>query len=150
MLGSSRAMQLKPTYLRALLQTPLAGAVYGASLFCTGFLLGVPRTLLLAPWIGKQAAIFIELPVMFIIAWLLSAYLMAAWKVKTNWRARLPVIVFAILIGMSLEVALGMTLQRQTFVNVINELVVAENRLVLVGQLLIFAIPLVQTWALRK
>ena len=43
------------------------GLIYFSIVFCAGFLLGVLRTLWLAPWIGEQAAELIEFPVMLVV-----------------------------------------------------------------------------------
>jgi hypothetical protein len=143
-------MQTDPITPQPFLRAASAGAIFGVGLFCVGFILGVPRTLFLAPWIGKQAAILVELPIMVIFAWLLGAYLMKVWMIGTGWPARAQVTACAFLVGMALEVALGMTLQGQTAFYIVTQFVAPENRFALLGQLLVFAIPLFQSWAVGK
>lgn len=46
-----------------------AGLVYFAGVFCVGFVLGVPRTVLLEPAIGRLPSVALELPVILLFSW---------------------------------------------------------------------------------
>jgi len=48
-----------------------AGCTYFAGVFAVGFLLGVLRTLVLAPRIGETLAVLIELPIILGASWLI-------------------------------------------------------------------------------
>jgi hypothetical protein len=49
-----------------------AGLHYFAIVFFAGFILGVLRVTTIAPWLGKTAAVAIELPLMLLISWIAS------------------------------------------------------------------------------
>ncbi|MCG6117870.1 MAG: hypothetical protein MEQ07_06715 [Aquimonas sp.] len=46
-----------------------SAALLFAGVFALGFVLGVLRTLLLAPWLGELAAVAVELPVILAASW---------------------------------------------------------------------------------
>jgi hypothetical protein len=47
-----------------------AGAAYFGIVFAIGFVLGVARTLAIAPWAGPVGAVAIELPIILAAAWM--------------------------------------------------------------------------------
>lgn len=57
----------------------LTGTVYVAVVFAAGFVLGVLRTLVLAPLLGELGAVLVELPVILTIAWLVCARILRRW-----------------------------------------------------------------------
>ena len=92
----------------------MAGINYGTALFGAGFIFGVVRTLFVTPWLGRANAVLVELPFMFLTAWLLSRFLMRAWSVQPRLADRLIVSCASFIVGMGFEFALGVTLQKQT------------------------------------
>jgi hypothetical protein len=50
-----------------------AGAIYFAAVFAAGFVLGVLRTLFVAPALGPMRAVMVELPLILTLSWVVSA-----------------------------------------------------------------------------
>lgn len=55
---------------RAMTRAAAAGCLWFVLIFLAGFVLGVARTVLLAPALGELPAVAIELPVILALAWL--------------------------------------------------------------------------------
>ncbi|OYU76096.1 MAG: magnesium-translocating P-type ATPase [Alphaproteobacteria bacterium PA3] len=128
----------------------VAGMSYGTALFCIGFVLGTIRTLLITPTLGREGAVLIELPFMSLTAWILARFLMKRWSIQPNWRERFIVGLAALCVGMGLELALGVILQQQSLGDVVAFMLVQENRLGLLGQLIVFAFPVIQLGILKQ
>lgn len=122
----------------------VAGMAYGTALFCIGFVLGTIRTLLITPSLGREGAVLIELPFMAFAAWFLARFFVKRWSIQPKWRDRFVVGLAALFVGMGLELALGVTLQQQSLGDVVAFMLVQENRLGLLGQLIVFAFTLIQ------
>ncbi|MGL6291043.1 MAG: hypothetical protein ACRC2H_10180 [Silanimonas sp.] len=54
-------------------------AAYAGSVFLAGFVLGVLRTLWLAPAVGPLAAVLLELPLMLGLSWWVCGRLLTRW-----------------------------------------------------------------------
>jgi hypothetical protein len=122
----------------------LAGINYGTVLFGVGFVFGVVRTLLVTPSLGRSNAVLVELPFMFLTAWLLSRFLMGAWSVRPCGADRLIVSCASFVVGMGFEFALGVTLQKQTLAQVFALIMSEESRIGLLGQIVVFLFPVIQ------
>jgi hypothetical protein len=66
-----------------------AGSVYFLLVFVAGFVMGTLRVLLIAPVVGETGAVFLEIPVMLAIAWLVSRLAVAWFAVPARLRLRL-------------------------------------------------------------
>lgn len=85
------------------------GMIYCSIVFCAGFLLGVLRTLWLAPWIGEQAAELIEFPVMLVVMVIAARWIVrhSADRIPSlliaGGTAALGVLMFDVLVGLGLR-----------------------------------------------
>ncbi|MFN3262617.1 MAG: hypothetical protein ACE37J_18880 [Pikeienuella sp.] len=112
-----------------------AGALYFAAIFALGFLLGVVRTLALAPRIGETGAVLAELPVILAASWFAAGRL--ARPLGRALRPRIAMGAFAFALLMAAEVGLGMALGAAPFAG----LATPAGALGLAGQLLFAAFP---------
>ncbi|MCB1686608.1 MAG: hypothetical protein R3E82_20995 [Pseudomonadales bacterium] len=93
----------------ALLQTLRLGLLYFSTVFLAGFLLGVLRTLWLAPWIGERSAELVEFPVMLVVMVLAARIVVQRCPQRTSLLlivggiAALGVLVFDVLVGLWLR-----------------------------------------------
>ena len=58
----------------------MAGVAYGMALLASGWILGPLRVLLVTPWIGALAAVFLEAPLMIAVM-----ILTVRWMDQMNW-----------------------------------------------------------------
>jgi P-type Mg2+ transporter len=137
-------MDIKPPVTLRALHPVLAGINFGTALFMAGVVFGTFRTLWVTPLLGRPHAVLVELPFMFLTAWLLSRFLMRAWKVKPIWTDRALVSCAAFIAGMGLELAFGIIFQRQSLGQVLALLLSDESRIGLLGQILVFLFPVIQ------
>jgi P-type Mg2+ transporter len=137
-------MDIKPPAKIRALYPVIAGINYGTALFMAGVVFGTFRTLWVTPWLGRPHAVLVELPFMFVTAWLLSRFLMRAWKIKPIGIDRLIVTFAAFIVGMGLELAFGVIFQQQTLPQVFAFLLSDESRIGLLGQIMVFLFPVIQ------
>ena len=121
-----------------------AGFWYAAMVFAAGFVLGVLRTLWLAPRLGETKAVAIELPFMLAISWAAAGLVVRRLVFPSRFwpRAKMGAVAFALLIGF--EVALGVGaagLSPQAF---LAKFATPSGALGLFGQIAFAAFPLVQ------
>ncbi|MBM3643288.1 MAG: hypothetical protein FJX02_02945 [Alphaproteobacteria bacterium] len=67
----------------------LGGAAYGAAMFLLGFAVGTVRVLALAPALGEEAALAVELPAMVLAAWVLCGWSIRRWAVRPALKLRI-------------------------------------------------------------
>jgi hypothetical protein len=90
-----------------------AAALYWATVFALGFVLGTIRVLWLAPLVGLVTATALELPVMLGASWLASGWLARRFAINSSGEAlAVGVLAFAILMGA--ECVLGEVLTGQS------------------------------------
>jgi hypothetical protein len=89
-----------------------AGLAYGGGAFALGFVLGVVRTLWVAPRLGPTAAVLLEVPVMLAATWLLSLALCRGMRIPETRAARLALGAVAFVLLMAFEALLGVALGR--------------------------------------
>jgi hypothetical protein len=61
-----------------------AALEYFGIVFALAFLLGVLRTVVLAPWLGPLPAVLVELPVVLAVAWLAAGRALRRWPVAAG------------------------------------------------------------------
>ncbi len=57
-----------------------AALAYFGVVFAFAFVLGIVRTLLLAPMIGDMAAVLVELPIVLTISWIAAGRILRRWR----------------------------------------------------------------------
>jgi hypothetical protein len=77
-----------------------AGLAYFGIVFAAGFGLGALRVLILAPRIGENAAVLVEIPIILAVSWASCDWLIKRMEVPTNLTARLIMggLAFAVLL----------------------------------------------------
>lgn len=117
----------------------LAAAAYFALVFAAGFVLGVIRTLWLAPAVGPLAAVAIELPVILGVAWLACGRVLRRWPLAPAQAAVMGALAFALLLGA--EAALSLLLAGRSLADHLALYAQAPNLLGLAGQIAFAALP---------
>jgi len=82
-----------------MMRTLFTGTLYVASVFAAGFVLGVLRTLVVAPLLGELAAVLVELPLMLTIAWLVCTRILRRWPLAPLAALGMGAIAFLLLMG---------------------------------------------------
>ena len=121
-----------------------AGAAYFAIVFAVGFALGTVRTLFLAPRLGEQIAVVIELPFMLGASWLACAWVLRRWHVPAGSGPRLTMggVAFALLIVA--EIALSLTAFDRSLADYFRNLATPHGLIGLTGQIVFALIPLLR------
>ncbi len=123
-----------------------AGAVYFAIVFGIAFVLGVLRTLVLAPRIGAMAAVAIELPIILIVSWFACRGCLRRYPVRAAVadRACMGLVAFALLI--CAELLMSILLTDRSVAEFFTAFARPEQKLGLAGQIAFALVPLVQVW----
>jgi len=119
-----------------------AGVVYFLAVFAAGFVLGVLRTLFVAPRIGVLAAVAVELPIVLGVAWWVSARLQRGSSLTSRDAAVMGGTAFVLL--MLAEASLSIALFGRTFAEHLSLYADADHQLGLAGQIAFALIPMVQ------
>jgi hypothetical protein len=123
----------------------LAGLTYFSLTFAAGFLLGVVRTVVLAPYIGDSIAVAIELPIILTISWVACS-----WTIQRSSLPALPTrrIVMggsALLFLLAAEIILSLTLANRSLTEHLMLYRTLPALMGLMGQILFALFPLIQT-----
>lgn len=123
-------------------RTAEAGAAYFAIVFAVGFALGTVRTLFLAPRLGEQLAVVIELPIMLGASWIACGWVLRRWHVAAGVGSRLTMgaIAFALLI--IAEATLSLTAFDRSLIDYFRELTTPHGLIGLAGQIVFALMPL--------
>lgn len=117
------------------------GATYALVVFAIGFVLGVVRSLFIAPYIGALAAVALELPFMVVASWYVCRSLVGAVDGRLVTRAAMGAT--ALLTLLLLELGAAMLLAGQGPTAFGAALVTPEGLLGLAGQVTFGVLPLV-------
>jgi P-type Mg2+ transporter len=137
-------MHTKTHSRRRNINTLTSGVYYGVALFLAGLIFGTLRTLFVTPTLGRATAVLIELPFMFLTAWLVSRYLMRQLSIKPIVSDRLAVSLAAFIAGMGLELIFGIAVLGQTFQEIATTMFADAGRIGLLGQVFVFLFPVIQ------
>jgi hypothetical protein len=118
------------------------GTIYFVGVFAAGFVLGVLRTLLLAPLLGPLWAVLIELPVILGIAWLVCTRILRRSPLWPAAAAGMGAVAFALL--MLAESGLSMLLAGRSLAEHLALYAQLPHQLGLAGQLAFAVIPWMQ------
>ncbi len=125
-------------------RTIKAGAAYFAIVFAVGFALGTVRTLFIAPRLGEQLAVLIELPFMLSASWLACGWCVRRWRVTPAAGPRLTMgaVAFALLI--IAEVTLSLTAFDRSLTDFLGNLTTPHGLTGLSGQIVFALMPLLR------
>lgn len=87
--------------------------------FGAGFVLGPIRILLVAPKVGNRAAELLECPVMILITFVAARWIVVRFGVSKSMPVRLGIGVFALVLLIGAEIAVGMALRGMSLSEVI-------------------------------
>lgn len=130
----------------AVLKTALA---YFVIVLGFGFALGTLRTLWLAPALGANAAVILELPFMLAISWFTSLKLLRRWHHFPSMHQRAAIGFIALVMLLLAELALATLVFGQTSAAFRAALLQPAGLLGLAGQILFGIIPLLHRRAWR-
>ena len=122
-----------------------AAAAYFAAVFACGFVLGVPRSLMLEPALGRLLAVLCELPAMLGLAWWICRAILRRVPLDAPGAALMGVAAFALL--MVAEAMLSTLLGGRSLAAHWALYAEASHRLGLAGQLVFGAMPWIQVRA---
>lgn len=119
-----------------------SGVLYFLAVFGAGFVLGVLRTLFVAPRVGVLAAVAIELPIVLALAWWVSARLQRGSTLTLRGAALMGGTAFVLL--MVAEASLSIALFGRTIAEHYALYADADHRLGFAGQIAFALIPWLQ------
>jgi hypothetical protein len=88
----------------------VAAVAYFAIVFSLAFLLGVLRTLVIAPRVGEVTAVLIEVPLVLFIGWRAAGWSIRRFSVRARLPDRLTMGLAAFLLLMTVETAMSLLL----------------------------------------
>jgi ABC-type uncharacterized transport system permease subunit len=109
-----------------------------------GTVLGVIRTLWLAPRVGETLAVLIELPLILAFAWAVCGWLIGRWPLGPGWRQAAIMGAAAFIALITLEFLAASWLAGRPPVDVMAAWASPAGALGLLGQLVFAAFPLLQ------
>lgn len=118
----------------------IAGLLYYAMVFSLAFVLGVVRTLVVAPWLGSTAAVLIEGPIIVWASWLAARYVLRHRPFSLSQRAAMGALGFGLVMGS--EALLAGLIRNQSIGQWAADLITPLGLAGLTGQLAFGAIPL--------
>jgi len=117
----------------------LTGTTYCVAVFAAGFVLGVLRTLVLAPLLGTLWAVLLELPVILTFAWLVCARILRRWPLSSSAAVGMGAVAFSLL--MLLEASLSSLLAGRSLTEHLALYAQLPHQLGLAGQLAFAVFP---------
>jgi hypothetical protein len=127
-----------------------AGMIYFAIVFVFAFVLGVVRTLVVAPLIGELPAVLLEIPLMLAFSWLLCGQLVSRIGVSDGLGARTAMSVVAFALLMAAEIGLAPALVNRSLVQALESFRTVPGLIGLAGQIAFASFPLLQRrWPFR-
>jgi len=121
-----------------------AGFGYFAAVFAAGFLLGVARTLLIAPLTGDLAAVALELPLILTVSWVACGWAIRRHDVKSESGDRLVMGLTSFVLLMVAELAVSTLVAGRSLDQHLALYSSAPVLLGMCGQLVYAALPLMR------
>ena len=121
-----------------------AGMLYFAFVFAVGFLLGIVRTLLLAPRIGELPAVIVELPVILACSWLICRRLIGRFRISPDPGSGMVMGSVALALLLGAEAALSILVLDNSLDGYLGSFRTAHGLAGLAGQVVFGLIPVVQ------
>ena len=123
-------------------RTLAAAAVYFAIVFSLAFVLGVVRTLMVAPQTGDVVAVLIETPIVLFISWLAAGWTVQRFAVPARARPRLAMGLSAFVLLMAVETAMSLLLFDRPLAQQIVAFATPAGAIGLLGQIAFGFMPL--------
>lgn len=121
-----------------------AGVSYFAAVFAAGFLLGVMRTLLIAPRTGDLVAVALELPLILAVSWVACGWAIRRHDVARESGARIAMGLASFILLMAAELAVSTLIAGRSLDQHFALYRTAPVLLGLCGQLVYAALPLIR------
>lgn len=121
-----------------------AAIEYFAAVFAAGFLLGVARTLLIAPRTGDLAAVALELPLILAVSWVACGWAIRRHDVASESGARLVMGLTSFILLVTAELAVSTLIAGRSLDQHFALYRTAPVLLGLCGQLVYAALPLIR------
>lgn len=123
-------------------RTLAAAAAYCAIVFALAFLLGVVRTLFVAPRVGELVAVLIEAPIVLFVSWRAAGWSIRRFSVSARTSHRLAMGIVAFLLLMAVETAMSLLLFDRPLAQQFAAYVTAAGAIGLIAQTIFGFIPL--------
>lgn len=120
-----------------------AGCTYFAGVFAVGFLLGVLRTLVLAPRVGELLAVLVELPIILGVSWVICGRILRQASLDPAAALLMGACAFGLL--MIAELSISIVLANRTFLAHLALYSEGSHLLGLAGQVAFALFPMFQT-----
>lgn len=121
-----------------------AGIVYFAIVFAAGFLLGTLRVLVIAPRVGEQFAVLIELPLMLAVSWLACGWIVGHFSVPAALAPRLLMGGVAFLVLMAAEIGVSVLAFGRTVGQHLEAYQAAASQMGLLAQIAFALFPVIR------
>ena len=118
----------------------IAAAAYWAAVFAFAFVLGIFRTLWLAPKIGALAAVLCEVPLVLAASWWAARRVTARFQITGRGKALVMGLIAFVLL-MVAEATLARVLSGQSLADWVRSQTSAAGAMGLAGQILFSAMP---------
>lgn len=123
-------------------RTLAAAATYFAIVFSLAFMLGVVRTLFVAPRTGDVVAVLIELPIVLLASWFAARLSARQFSIPAHALDRLAMGLVAFSLLIAVETALGVLLFSRPLAQQLTAYGTAAGTIGLLGQLAFGLMPL--------
>jgi hypothetical protein len=128
-----------------MIKATLAGLIYFSMIFAVGFMLGIVRTLVLAPNVGESVAVAIELPIILTIGWFACLWIVEHRSIPVNFAVRAVMGGSALLFLLTAETILSLTLANRSLKEHLMLYSSLPALLGLMGQVVFALFPVIQT-----
>jgi hypothetical protein len=129
-----------------MLRNAAAAIGYFVIVFSIGFLLGALRMLVVAPQLGEQLALLIELPVMLALSWIACSWIIKRFAVLRALTARFFIGGLAFALLMAAELGLSVFGFKRTIVEHFETYRAAPAIFGLLAQIVFALFPVIQLW----
>ncbi len=119
-----------------------AAAAYVAIVFSVAFVMGVIRTLFVAPVIGDVGAVLIETPIILVVSWFAAGWSIRRFSIPTAAADRLMMGLAAFALLMAVETAMSLLLFARPLVEQAESYVTPAGVIGLLAQVAFAIIPL--------
>lgn len=122
----------------------LAGVIYALTVFTLGFGLGTVRVLIVAPRLGADLAVLVEMPIILGLSWLVSRWCCKRLEIRPDPldRALMGTIAFAVL--MILESGVSIWIFDRPFADQLTQYKTASGLIGLAAQVIFATFPYFQ------
>jgi hypothetical protein len=121
-----------------------AGATYFALVFVAGFALGLVRVSFLVPQLGERVAELLEAPVMLVVIYFASRYVVRRFALASSARFAVAVGVFALVLLLAAEFLLAVALLGRSIAGYISDRDPISGSVYLASVLLYAVMPWLQ------